>query len=390
MYILKENGGIPLSLLWMLAIIAGISVANLYYNQPLLNLISADLGATDFQANLIATISQAGYALGLLFIIPLGDMLSRKHIVMVSFTVLVATLLIIATSQNIQVVWVASAMLGLCSVMPQIFIPIASQYSAPEHKSRNVGIVLSGLLTGILASRVVSGVVGEVWGWRTIYYIGSVLMLLALLVIGRLLPPVASNYRGTYASLMASVWQLYRRYPAMRISSLRAGLAFGSFLCMWSSLAFKMNQAPFYAGNDVVGLLGLCGIAGALTASGIGKYIHRVGVRHFNYLGVLLHLSAWMLFFFGANHYFPIVVGIVVMDIGMQCIQLSNQSLCLGLEPQASNRANTIFMTTYFVGGTMGTFLSGLGWGIAGWTGVSVVGVSLTLFSGLVTLVQKN
>lgn len=114
MYILKENGGIPLSLLWMLAIIAGISVANLYYNQPLLNLISADLGATDFQANLIATISQAGYALGLLFIIPLGDMLSRKHIVMVSFTVLVATLLIIATAQDIQVVWVASAILGLC------------------------------------------------------------------------------------------------------------------------------------------------------------------------------------------------------------------------------------------------------------------------------------
>lgn len=390
MYTLKENGGIPLSLLWMLAIIAGISVANLYYNQPLLNLISANLGATDFQANLIATISQAGYACGLLFIIPLGDMLSRKHIVMVSFAVLVAVLLIIATAQSIQVVWAASAVLGLCSVMPQIFIPIASQFSAPEYKSRNVGIVLSGLLTGILASRVVSGIVGEVWGWRAIYYIGSVLMLLAFFIIARLLPPIASNYRGSYAGLMASVWKLYRKYPAMRISSLRAGLAFGSFLCMWSSLAFKMSEAPFHAGNDIVGLLGLCGIAGALTASGIGKYIRRVGVRRFNYIGVTLHLLAWALLFLGANHYLPIVVGIVVIDIGMQCIQLSNQSLCLGLDPHASNRSNTIFMTTYFVGGTTGTFLSGLGWGAAGWTGVVAVGISLTLLSGIVTLVQKN
>ncbi len=186
--ILKENGGLPASILWTLAIVAGISVANLYYNQPLLNMIRHELGVSEFKTNLIAMVTQIGYALGLLFIVPLGDLYQRKRIILTSFSVLILSLLVIAMAPNIHIILCASLLTGICSVMPQIFIPIASQFSRPENKGRNVGIVVSGLLTGILASRVVSGFIGELFGWREMYYIAAGMMLLCGIVVMRVLP----------------------------------------------------------------------------------------------------------------------------------------------------------------------------------------------------------
>ena len=264
---LKENTGLPSSLLWILAIIAGISVANLYYNQPLLNLISHDLKVSEFSANLIAMTTQIGYALGLLFIIPLGDLYKRKTIILINFSILVVSLLTIATAPNIYIILLASLLTGICSVMPQIFVPIAAQFSTPETKGKNVGMIISGLLTGILASRVVSGIAGEYMGWRFIFYVAAVLMVVCVIIIMRILPDIPSNFRGKYSDLMKSLLSLVTDYPQLRISSLRAGIAFGSFLALWSSLAFKMEQAPFFAGNNVIGLLGLCGIMGALDCA---------------------------------------------------------------------------------------------------------------------------
>lgn len=161
---LEENKGIPASLLWILAIISGLSVANLYYNQPLLNRISEDLAISEFTANLIPMTTQIGYALGLLFIIPLGDLYKRKNIIVINFLLLSVATCSIAMSVNVFYILLASLVTGICSVMPQIFIPIAAQFSLPQNKARNVGMMVSGLLTGILGSRVISGFVGEYWG----------------------------------------------------------------------------------------------------------------------------------------------------------------------------------------------------------------------------------
>lgn len=199
---------------------------------------------------------------------------------------------------------------------------------------------------------MVSGVIGELFGWREMYFAAAGLMVVSAAVVLYVLPDARPNFRGTYAALMKSLLTIVRCYPTLRIYSVRAALAFGSFLCFWASLAFKMAQAPFYAGSNVVGMLGLCGIAGALTATFAGKYIRRVGVRRFNYIGVGLQILAWLLFFFGADSYAALVAGIVVVDIGMQCIQLSNQATLFELDPSASNRINTIFMSTYFAGGS--------------------------------------
>ena len=183
------------------------------------------------------------------------------------------------------------------------FVPIAAQFSTPETKGKNVGMIISGLLTGILASRVVSGIAGEYMGWRFIFYVAAVLMVVCVIIIMRILPDIPSNFRGKYSDLMKSLLSLVTDYPQLRISSLRAGIAFGSFLALWSSLAFKMEQAPFFAGNNVIGLLGLCGIMGALTASFIGRYVHILGVKRLNYIGCSLLFIAWLSLYIGQNSY---------------------------------------------------------------------------------------
>lgn len=387
---LKENQGLPASLLWTLAIIAGISVANLYYNQPLLNRISRDLQTSEFTANLIAMITQIGYAIGLLFIIPLGDLFKRKTIILINFTVLVVSLLTIVLTPYIHLILFASLLTGICSVMPQIFIPIAAQFSTPETKGKNVGMIVSGLLTGILASRVVSGIIGEYLGWRFIFFVAAGMMVICVIIIMRVLPDMPCNFKGRYSDLMKSLFSLVMEYPQLRISSLRAGIAFGSFLALWTSLAFKMEQAPFFAGNNIVGLLGLCGIAGALTASYIGNYVQVLGVKRLNYIGCGLIFAAWFSLYSGQNSYVGIIIGIFIIDIGMQCIQLSNQTTIFSLNPKAANRINTIFMTTYFIGGSIGTLLAGIFWHWFGWQGVVGTGITLATCSFMINIFSKK
>ena len=387
--ILKVNQGIPSKMLFTLAIVAGVSVANLYYCQPLLNMIRADLHITEFHANFISMVTQTGYAAGLFFIVPMGDLIKKKNIVLTNFAFLILSLITIGLSRNIWVLLSASFVTGVSSIVPQIFVPIAAQYSVPKNRGRNVGIIISGLLTGILASRVFSGMVGEYLGWRAVFFIAAVFMVISTIVIIIVLPEIKPSFKGNYKELMKSIISLIVSYPRLLVYSSRAALAFGSFLGMWSTLAFKMHLSPFNAGSDIVGMLGLCGIAGALSASFIGKYVKQVGVRNFNVIGCSLMFTAWCIFVFGENNYAGIISGIILLDIGMQCIQLSNQASIFELYPEASSRINTVFMTTYFIGGSLGTLMAGIAWKIDQWHGVVFSGMFLILCSLLVTIIER-
>lgn len=386
---LRENQGVPRSLLLMMAVVSGLTVANLYYNQPLLELIRSDLGISEIAANLITVVTQAGYALGLFFIIPMGDLYSRRRIAVVSMIGAAAMAVLIAVSSDVRMVWAASLLLGASSVVPQVFIPIAVQYSAPANKSRNMGIVLSGLLTGILASRVLSGMVGQWLSWRAMFYLAAVIVLVCCIVTAWMLPAMQLNFTGSYRQLMRSVADIFRSHPQIRLNSVRAGFAFGSMLTLWSCLAFHMAGEPFCAGSDMVGLLGLCGIAGAVCAGGIGKYVPRYGVRRFSIVGAALQVAGWATAFLLGNYYVGLILAIIICDFGLQCQQLSNQSGCIEEIPEASNRVNTIFMTTYFIGGSLGTFCAGWGWELGGWTGVSLVGSVFALCSLCISLAER-
>lgn len=383
---LKENKGIERSLLLTMAVIAGLTVANCYYNQPLLEMIRHDMGVSQHEANLITVVTQIGYALGLCFLIPMGDLYSRRRIIVINMSVAAVMAVFIAFSQRVWIVWGASLLLGACSVIPQFFIPIAGQYSEKKNKGRNMGIVLSGLLTGILASRVVSGYVGEWLGWREMFIIAALIMIVCLILTLKIMPQIDSNYVGTYRGLMKSVFHIVASNARIRLYAIRAAFSFGSMMAIWSCLAFRLAQAPFFSGSEMVGTLGMCGIAGALAASGLGKLVNQWGIRKLSLYGACLQLVAWTTVYLFGDTYMGLIVAIILVDIGLQCLQLSNQSGCIQEMPEASNRANTIFMTTYFIGGSFGTYCAGLAWTHEGWMGVCAVGAVLAAISLSITI----
>ncbi len=383
---LVPDGGIPRSTLAVMAVIGGLTVANLYYNQPLLEDMRQSLGATQLQANLITFITQLGYALGLIFIVPLADKVSRRKIVSVNMSVAVLCCIAIAMSKSLWLVWGASVILGCNSVVPQMFIPVANHFSKPENKSRNMGFVLTGLLSGVLGARVLSGYVGEWAGWRGMFGIAAVIMAVCFVVILYTLPAMSSSFTGSYGKLMKSIVKIYRNYPEIRIYSLRGGLSFGSMMAIWSCMAFHLSGAPFHDGSDAVGRLGLCGLAGAMAASGIGKFIPRFGIERFCYAGTILQFIAWGFAFFWADSYVGLILAIILVDVGAQCQQLSNQSGCLSMVPEATNRCNTVFMSHLFAGGSLGTLSAGVAWDCMGWSGVCGVGIAFASLSLLVSL----
>lgn len=382
---LHDNGGIPRGVLLLMAMVGGLTVANLYYNQPLLEEMRASLGIGETEANLITVMTQVGYALGLVFIVPMADIYPRRRIVMTCMGTSALMALMIALSGRVQWVWGASVLLGACSVVPQIFVPMAGQYSRQEDKSKNMGIVLSGLLTGILGARVIGGYLGGWLGWRWMFALAAAIMLSCLLLTLRLLPQAAPTYEGNYRGLMRSVATLFLRCPRIRIYGLRAALSFGSMMAIWSCIAFRLAGAPFHAGSDKVGLLGLCGVAGAMAASVVGRYIPRFGIQRISVFGSGLQMAAWAVAYTLGDTYGGIIAAIMLVDIGAQCQQLSNQSGCLAEVPGASNRANTIFMSFLFTGGCLGTFAAGQVWTPFGWTGICAVGTAFCLCSILVS-----
>ena len=386
---LAPNNGIPRHILLMMAIMAGFTVANLYYNQPLLDMICRETGISQVQANLITVITQVGYALGLLFVVPLADMVPVRRIVVVAMSVAALSALTIASADNVWLLWGASLTLGISSIMPQLFIPMATLYSRPQNKTRNMGYVASGLITGIVSARAVSGYVGDWLGWRAMFFIVAFLMLAGLVVSLRMMPQVSLSFQGTYRHLMQTVGSIFKSHSLIRLYSLRPAMTFGSMMAIWSCMAFHLAGSPFYAGSDMVGLLGLCGIASAIAASGAGRYVPKVGILRMSVFGGCLQLAAWIVAWLFRDSYLGLASAIILADVGAQCMQVSTQSGSLRLLPQATNRVNTIFMTIFFIGGSLGTFFSGLGWSLAGWTGVCVVGGLFSVVSLLLSAYER-
>lgn len=386
---LEPNQGIPRHIILLMSAMAGLTVANLYYVQPLLEMIRTDIGTNDALANMIAVVTQVGYALGLLLIVPTGDLISRRKIIVVCMTMAALMTLTIARTSHIYTIWVASLIMGASSIVPQLFIPVAGQFSKPENKTRNMGFVLSGLLTGILGARVISGMVGEWMGWRMMYYIAGGIMVVCLGLTLWTMPQMQKNFSGSYAGLMRSVSRIFMDHPNIRMNALRAAFGFGSMLSFWACLAFHLAGEPFLAGSDAVGYLGLCGVASATVASGIGKYIPRYGTKRFCIVGSITQIIAWVVAYAFGYTYLGLIVALILVDSGLQCLQLSNQSACIQEVPEAANRVNTIYMTTYFIGGSLGTFCAGQGWHIAGWTGICAIGMLFALISIVITLARR-
>lgn len=370
------------TLLWLMTIGAGLVVANNYYNQPLLGKIAKEFNVSEATANNVAMLTQIGYALGLLILIPLGDMFRRKKIIIADFVLIILSLLTFSLSTNINVMFVASFLIGFSSVIPQMFVPIAAQLSKPEEKGKNVGLVMSGLLVGILVSRVFSGIVGEILGWREVYYIAIVIVAVFGISIVLVLPNIKPTFKGTYSQLMQSLVYYVWTLPSLRLASLRGALGFGSFMAFWTTLTFHLERPPFLAGSDIAGMLGLVGVAGAVAASLIGSLTDRMNKNLLIVIAILTMIASWAIFGVWGFSYAGLIVGIILLDVGLQSMHVTNQTIVFSTHPEATNRLNTVYMVSYFIGGSLGTFISGKAWGMYGWqgsVGVGIVFVSVAL-----------
>ena len=364
--------------LYLMSISAGLVVANLYYNQPLLHQIATTFGVTDAAVSNVALSTQLGYALGLLFIIPLGDKVSNHRILRVDFALMIVALLAAAWSNSLGVLIVSSFCIGFTSAIPQLFVPMAAQLSDDPGRGRAIGIVMSGLLIGILGSRVISGLVGEYFGWRTMYYAASGVMVVLFVLLKVKLPRLTPHYEGSYGSLMRSLWFYFHTEPALRLATLRGGLGFAGLSAFWTTLVFLMEDSFGY-GSDVTGAFGLFGVAGAAAATVVGKMNDRVSQHKIIVGSAGLMVISWSIFLVSTYSLIGLVVGIVLVDLAFQALHVTNQNIIFAKNAAARNRVNTVYMVGFFTGGALGTTLGAVAWQHFGWMGVSILGLGLSL-----------
>ncbi len=385
---------LPGRILWALTIGCGLAVANLYYAQPLLAAMAVEFGVPDRQMGLAVTLAQVGYAGGMLLIVPLGDVLERRRLILVMLLAVTAALAAVALAPEFAWFAAASFALGLTTIAPQLLVPFAATLAPPAARGRVVGTVMSGLLIGVLASRTASGFLGAHLGWRAVYGLAAGMMLALAGVLRALLPrSEPAGPRPSYGRLLGSLGGLLRDEPVLRQSCLFGAMGFGAFSAFWTNLAFFLAQPPYRYGSDVVGLFGLFGIAGAVAASVAGRLADRFHPRRTIAVGLALMIVAFGLFWVVGWSLALLAVGVVLMDLGAQACHISNQARIFGVRPEARNRMNTGYMVASFVGGAAGSGLGAYAWDRWGWGGVcgtalGMLGIGLAAF--LVTAVASR
>ncbi len=376
---------LPNSLVWLMALACGLVVANIYYNQPLLAAIGRTFQVRAGRATLVATATQVGYTLSMLFVVPLGDMLERKRLMLLLMLGVSACLALAAWAPTFAVLAGASLLVGLCSAVPQLLLPMAAHLAPAADRGRIVGRIMSGLLIGILASRTLSGYVGAHLGWRVMFEIAAGLMLALLGLLAWRLPRDQPQFAGSYGSLMKSLLTLTATLPALRRSALVGGLLFASFSVFWTTLAFYLEGPAYGYGSDVAGFFGLIGAAGALAAPLAGRTADRRGSAFIIGVGTLLALVAFGVMGLGGGWLAGLVVGVILLDVGVQAAHIANQTQVFSLVPEARSRLNTVYMTSYFTGGSLGSVVGGLAWMHFGWAGVCLAGAAFAAGAWLVS-----
>ncbi|WP_222430973.1 MFS transporter [Mucilaginibacter pallidiroseus] len=381
--------GLTTLTLWVMTLTTGLVVANLYYNQPLLEDMAATCKVSSGKAGQVSMLTQVGYAAGMFFLVPLADMVKRKRLMLIDFAFIIIALLITALAPNIHILILSGFLIGCTSIIPQLLIPMAAHLAKPEERGKKIGFVMSGLLIGILLSRTLSGFIGAHMGWRAMFYIAAGIMLIMWALVYFLLPEVEPDYKGNYKQLMKSLIHLVRDEPKLRLASLRGALCFACFSAFWTTLVFLLKQ-QFNEGSDVAGAFGLAGAAGAISVGAMGKLTDKMDGYKLATFTLALIVISFVIFMFSASSIAGLVIGVIVMDMGVQATHISNQALIFSLNPAARNRINTVYMVTYFVGGATGTFIASHVWDIYGWTGVCLVCIALSSVAIIIHLLTRK
>ena len=374
---------------FVLAVGAGFSVAAIYYAQPLLPLMGQDLNLSITGMGLVPTLTQAGYALGILFLLPLGDRYDRRTLILLKSISLAALLLACSFTGQLHSLLLVSLLMGMAATMAQDIVPAAAILAPEGKQGKTVGTVMTGLLLGILLSRTVSGLVGEAFGWREMYQLAAVSIAVITAIMWKVLPRFTVHSTLSYPSLMLSMAQLWQRYSTLRRAALAQGFLSIAFSAFWSTLAVMLSE-HYHMGSAIAGAFGIAGAAGALAAPMAGHLADKVGAAKVTQLGALLVTVSFALMFLlpalpVQGQWLLIALSTVGFDLGLQSSLVAHQNLVYSLEPQARGRLNALLFTMVFIGMALGSVLGSQVYALANWEGVVV----LATFSSAIALVIR-
>jgi predicted MFS family arabinose efflux permease len=372
-----SSTGMSRGMVILFAAACGLSVANLYYAQPILDTIARSFGASPATAGLVVTLSQVGYALGLALLVPLGDLLNRRRLIPVVLLLTAVGAGAAAVAPTIGVLVAVALVVGAGSTVAQMLVPMAASLADEKHRGQVVGMVMSGLLLGILLARTVSGVVAGVAGWRSVYVLAAGIAVVLALVLARVLPRETERPRIGYGTLLRSTATLFATEPVLRRRALFGALGFAAFSVFWTTMAFVLARAPYHYGDLTIGLFGLIGAAGALCATFAGRWADRGLTGRTTLIFTLLVAASFVALWWGGHDLTMMIVGILVLDVGVQGLQVTNQSVIYRLAPGARSRVNSAYMVCYFAGGALGSAVGSAVYDRWGWGGVCVLGAGI-------------
>ncbi|MGV8917870.1 MAG: MFS transporter [Pseudomonas sp.] len=368
-----------LTLLFALA--SGTIIGNIYYSQPLLATIADTFGYTPAQLGFLVTLTQLGYAVGLVLIVPLGDVLNRRTLIVSLLMLTTLALVAVALSPTFTLFAGASLLLGVTSCVAQLQVPFAASLATDQERGRVVGTVMSGLLLGILLARTVSGTIAHFAGWRMVYWVAAGMIVLLTLCLAKALPQDRREHtHWRYPELLRSLLTLLRQHPTIGLRSWYGALGYASFSVFWTGLTFLLTAAPYHFSEAKIGAFGLAGAAGALAAGSAGRLADRGHAQRASGLFSAAILLSFVFIYLGAYSLTALLIGVLLLDVGVQGLHISNQSVIYALAPDARSRITTIYLTCYFIGGAAGSSAASFAYHYEGWLGVCVAG---GLFSGV-------
>ncbi|MFJ3029461.1 MFS transporter [Curtobacterium sp. NPDC087080] len=374
----------------LFAVAGGAAVGNLYWAQPLLDDVAADLGTSPASAGLLVTLTQVGYALGILLLVPLGDVVDRRRLVPGVLAASAVALLAAALAPGFSALLVALALVGATTVAGQLLIPLAGDLADPASRGRVVGTIASGVLTGILLSRTVSGVIAEVAGWRSVYVLAAVVAVVLAFLLARAVPRLPRRERVRYPQLIASVVGVVRAHRAVRVTLVVSASVFAVFTMFWTALTFLLSSAPFGYSTTAIGAVGLVGLAGAVAAQRVGRLHDRGWSVPVTGAAIVLVLVSLVVAGLGARSIVVVLVAVLLLDVGVQAANVLNQTRLFAIDPAARSRLNTAFVTGNFAGGAVGSAVAGVLWNAGGWTAVTVGAAVLVGFATTVWAVHRR
>lgn len=366
-------------LVFLMAFAIGVTIASNYYAQPLLHSITHDLNIAVEHAGSIIMAAQFSYAVGLLFITPLGDKFERKHLIIILMVLSTCGLIVSALSKNLWMLIIGTSMTGLFSTVAQVLIPFAATLAKPEHRGKIVGTLMSGMLLGILLGRAFAGAISTIADWHYVYWIATGIMVIVTLLLWSSLPTYRNTININYFQLLWSISSLYKQEPILRIRSLLAVISFALFSLLWTPLAFLLSNDPYHYSDFIIGLFGIAGAAGALGSPIVGRLSDKGKGWLATTIGLCLLLLSWLPLSFAQYSIIALILGVVILDFSVQVTHVSNMSAIYQIRPEARSRMNTGYMVCYFIGGMLGSVGSTYLFSHYGWIAIVVTGTILGL-----------